>query len=182
MRCTDGAQVQLLDIVQAPLQCAQPVSYQSENHLLDASSPWHRDGRASWTTVYQSEDPHDEAFWRDHGNSTNGLSDRVPELPVSRLDSSLKLIYLRTLNVVVRKERRRFPLPAALKVRAEFEYHSQQYRLAVTDPFWEQHFLVRGEGHYGMGMAMLCVSISELLEHVAYRLVAAIITPKRWER
>lgn len=68
-------------------------------------------------------------------------------------------------------------LPARLKARAQFEYHGQPYGLTVTDLHVEQAYLQRGVGEYGVGLAMLCVSLGELVNGVAYRLVAAIITP-----
>ena len=147
--------------------------------LLGAADQLPQQRVANWLAfcTYQSEDSFEPAFWADQGSSRHGLLDAVPEHIANDVGKSLQLIYLRRLKIFVARERGFALFPARLKARAQFEYHGQTYRLTVTDLHVEQAYLQRGAGEYGVGLAMLCVSLGELVNGVAYRLVAAIITP-----
>lgn len=178
MRYADGTELVLLDIARVPLIGPQPDGYQSENHLLDVKSPWQYEGRASWTAIFQAQDSPGGDFWDDHGDTRYGLRDKVPAVATFSLGTSLRLIYVRNIQLLVRRELHKL---YKLKVRAEFDFDGGRYRLAVTDPVIEKYCLDHGPGVYTREIAMLCISISESFNGSAYRLVASVITPQRCE-
>src|SRR5271168_4579757 len=47
---------QLLDIVEIPLQRAQPIHHQTENHVIDASSRWEKKGQLKWNQLESIRD------------------------------------------------------------------------------------------------------------------------------
>jgi len=69
--------------------------------------------------------------------------------------------------------------PAKRKVRAEFQFNGERYKLAVTDPVIERTYLGRGLGAYDLDQALLCVSLGDVWNGNAYKFAAAILTPDR---
>ena len=63
------------------------------------------------------------------------------------------------------------------KVRACFSLNGESYRLAVTDPIVERRYLMGENGSYDVGEAILCISLGELYDGYAYKLVATIFLP-----
>ena len=63
------------------------------------------------------------------------------------------------------------------KVRARFSFNRELYQLSVTDPIVERRYLMGQDGEYYIGEAVLCISLGELYEGFAYKLVAAIFLP-----
>lgn len=176
----DGSPVEVLDIVRVPLVAPVPSGYQLENYLLDRSRAWEREGRAHWTTVYQSQGLYDEGFWKDYGSTSHGIRDQIPGDAVETLGGSLALIFVRQFQLLVDWGHDH------TKVRAQFMYEGEQYRLMVTDPKIDQPLIeISEERHasacYDRGMAMLCISVGELFHGTAYRLVASVITPHQCE-
>ncbi len=181
MTCSDGSEVELLDIVSIPLLRAVPAGYQSENYLVDVGARWNRVGRAPWTMLLEAADVYDDAFWHDYGNTFHGVRDRVPESETATLKRSLQMISVPRLRIVVSSERQYMSLIPRRKIRAEFIYEGARFRLAVTDPVVEKKCLSQKDRHYQVETAMLCVSVGEPFKGAAYRLVAAVITPRRCE-
>ncbi len=70
---------------------------------------------------------------------------------------------------------------AKRRLRATFSFNCIQYKLAVTDIFIEHQYLQGEDGIFPIKTALLCVSLGELWEGYAYKLVATIITPNRAE-
>ena len=68
--------------------------------------------------------------------------------------------------------------PRKRKVRVGFEHNRTQYRLSVTDPIVTERFMPEAGGIYPISEAILCLSLGELYKGCAYKLVAAMITPK----
>ena len=60
-----------------------------------------------------------------------------------------------------------------------FRYADAQYNIGVTDPVIERQYFGQPNGEYAVADAILCISLGELHEGYAYKLVAAIITPER---
>lgn len=61
-------------------------------------------------------------------------------------------------------------------VRAEFIYNRTNYRIAVTDPVIEREYKSRGDGRYEVQSVYLCISLGELFNGYAYKLVAGLFT------
>lgn len=178
MRCVHGGKPNVLDILRIPLGSHQPQGHQIENYILHPGVPWGLVGRADWTTVLRAEDKFDSAFWRDGRSSYHGIQDRVPLLAAPHLGASLKLVNVHDLKILVVREG---ASGLRRKVRADFMYHGVRYRLKVTDPFIEHECLKRDRDNLVRPHALLCVSAGKPYKGYVYRLVAAIITPKRCE-
>ena len=67
--------------------------------------------------------------------------------------------------------------PAKRRVRARFTLKGHRYCLSVTDPKIESVALNGADGESPIPEALLCVSLGEVWNGAAYKLVAAIITP-----
>ena len=51
--------------------------------------------------------------------------------------------------------------------------------LSVTDPVVSAEVKGKGEGETSLGEALLCISLGEVFNGNAYKLVASVITPQR---
>jgi hypothetical protein len=66
---------------------------------------------------------------------------------------------------------------AKRKLRACFSLNREFYRLMITDPIVERRYLAGEDGVYKIGQAILCISLGEIFEGNAYKLVATILFP-----
>ena len=64
------------------------------------------------------------------------------------------------------------------RVQGTFTYNDVNYRLYVTDPLVEEWALARRDGEMAIGEAALTVSLGEPFQGRAYKLIAAVITPR----
>lgn len=178
-RYEDGGDPKLLDIVEIPILRASPDSYQQENHVIGTEYHWRKRGRATWNDVAAALDQLSNSLWT-NGFSTvvAGQNDRVPEGLANGLTSSLRLIQPQDLIIWVGAPGADYGNPRR-KVRSRFRYAGAQYNIGVTDPVIERQYFVKANGEYPVENAILCVSLGELHDGYAYKLVAAIITPER---
>jgi hypothetical protein len=178
-RYQEGTKAQLLDIVNVPLNHRSPMDNQVENHIIDDRYYWVKSGVASWKQVQEAVDPHAPAFWANSQSTFHGQNDKVAASNVRQAGSSLKLISVLKVQIVVASESGYEGNPARRRVRARFELANEDYLLSVTDPEVEEKYLQRGDGTYKVTNAALCISLAELWNGCAFRVVASIITPER---
>ena len=169
----DGNVPQLLDVVAVPLARHTPHSYQTENYHLD-KGVWV--GRHSFPPADLTKlcDPVD-SLWRNGYSSGSGLNDRIPEkIAQEQIRSSLLFIRPQWARVVVEEGANLLQ-----RLRAEFHFAGQEYRLPVTDPEVENRYLGKPVGCYPLSDKYLyfTVSIGEPYEGYCYKLVAGIIGP-----
>ena len=84
-----------------------------------------------------------------------------------------------TLQILVRLEDGYEGRPGRRRVRGLFEYGGSRYILSITDPEIEEQFLVRGNGEYELRNVALCLSLAEVWNGFAFRLIASVITEER---
>jgi Dual OB-containing domain len=65
------------------------------------------------------------------------------------------------------------------RVRATFTFENAIYNLIVTDPWIERKCLAGADGRLRIEVSRLSISLSEIFDGFAYKLVAAVITPSR---
>lgn len=166
------------DIADVQLVRSAPGNHQPENHEIAGRGGWRKIGRATWTLLYACQDVDSPSFWADFGSSSRGLADRIPMAVAPTLGASLQLIHLRNLELLVRAGFN----GVGREIRARFIHLGREYVLKVTDPVICDFMKKRPFGVYPIGMALLCISITEPWDGFVYRLVATIITPRRCER
>lgn len=176
-RYEGGTKAQLWDIVQIPLIEACPSGHQVENHTLDADYYWVKVGSADWDQVKAAADSYDAAFWSRSQSTYHGMNDKVAEPDAGTIGSSLRLILVPQLEIRVRSEAGYEGNPPRRRVRGKFSIGNVQFLLSITDPKVEEHYLTQGDGDYQLTAVALCISLSEVWNGFAFRLIASIITP-----
>lgn len=172
MRLKSGGAPNLLDIVEVPLMRPVPCAYQSENCLVDESRRWRITGAFPCEALSGICDER-EILWLNGYSSAMGLNDRIPEkIAEEAMEASLSLIRPESLTLTVEND-----LAGKRKVRAQFVYHKETYRLVVTDPVIEAHYMRKMNGRYPIRKRdiYICVSLSEPYEGYVYKLAASII-------
>ncbi len=178
-RYQTGLKAEMLDIIQVPLLSPAPCGHQSENEVLAHKYYWAKAGRASWDTVTSLIDPYDPNFWTEAEHTRYGINDKVAAATAGIITSSLKLIQPQGLRLHVLEEEGFEGAPNRKRVRAKFTYNNVQYELSVTDPVIEDQYLQRNVGYYPIETSVLCISLAEVWNGYAFRLVASLITPER---
>ena len=177
-RYEDGSKAQLLDIIAIPLKEPASSDFQVENHTLDDDHYWERVGHVDWKSVQKAADAFDAGFWCSAESTWHGVNDKLSEQVARHCKSSLKLIVVPHLQITVHREEG-YNAPGRRRVRGSFSYQGSQYKLSVTDPVVEESYLGRGDGDYDIVDAALCISLGEIWNGYAFRLIASVITKDR---
>ena len=172
----DGTRAQLLDVIKLTLTQAEPLYHQTENHVI-AAVQWEKLQEAQWNHVTAATETTTSALWHDGLSSYHGLNDKVPEAIAHTLTNSLMLIEPQTLSLVVAQESK-FMGGYDRRIRAAFTYNDTHYNFVVTDPWIENKYFAMEDGRYDIPMSRLCLSLPEILNGNATKLVAAVITPE----
>jgi len=179
-RYETGVKAQLLDIISVPLNSPSPLVHQAENHILADDYYWTKEGTATLAQVNALTDPYDANFWMRAESTRHGFNDKISEQVAAGITSSLKLIATTNLKICVQVEEGFEGRQSRRRVRAEFDYHNQTYRLSLTDPEIGEYYLRQADGVYPIGNATLCISLVEPWNGYAFRVVASVITPDRF--
>jgi hypothetical protein len=171
----DGSGPQLLDILTISCLGPQPLPHQGENHVIDSSSCWSKQGELPWEIIWDCLDA-PKTLWKLGQKSYTGMNNR---LAVGQEDGhSLYLIEVDRLSLSVgckasdtRPKR---------TVQGMFFYHGSTYRMDITDPVVEREYLARGDGQYDINDPVLCVSLGDPFEEYYYKLIAAVFYPERF--
>lgn len=180
-RYETGAKAKLLDIVSIPLDHPSPYGHQVENHVLDPEYYWVKHGTATWAQVVAAADGYDAAFWSHSQSTYHGTKDKVAAVDTPKTGGSLRLVMVSDLQIRVRTEDGYEGNASRRRVRAAFTVGDEPYVLSVTDPAIEEEYLQRGNGSYDIGEAAICVSLVEVWNGFAFRVVASVITPESCE-
>ena len=172
----DGGDPQVGDILYVPLLGSQTHAYQVENHLINGSDRWRFQRKATWEEVISVLDQVSGDLWGTGSSSYYGLNDRVTLNEAANLGESLKLILVEDLVIISHIEGGSL-YPAKRRIRGNFSVNSFEYRLSITDPGLENTYSSGVDGEFNVGKAALCISLSEPLDGVAYKLIAGMILP-----
>jgi hypothetical protein len=173
-RYEDGTYPQVMDIIDIPIVAACPEGYQQENCLLDPNYYWKKCGRADWQDLAAMADPPD-VLWTEGFSTYHGRHDRVPVNQAVTLTSSLRLIRTDHLTLSVFAPGAAFGDPSR-KLYGRFHHAGTEYRLRITDPLYENAYLMRPDGEYHLQECYLTISLGEPWDDgFAYKLIAAII-------
>jgi hypothetical protein len=172
----DGTRAKLLDVIKVTCSQSQPLFYQTENHVL-APACWEKLQSTTWNHVTAATETTNGALWHDGLSSYHGMNDKVPEAIAQILTNSLMLVNPQILTLVVAQESK-YMGGYERRVRAEFSYNNTQYNFVVTDPWIETKYFALPDGRYNVPTSRLCLSLPEILNGNATKLVAAVITPE----
>ena len=96
----DGASPKLLDIIDIPLLKAAPHGHQTENHVLNPSGWWAKQGELPWDKLAQIRE-RPESIWTNSDHTTSGVYDCLSADQAAALQSSLLLIKRKDFTVEV---------------------------------------------------------------------------------
>jgi hypothetical protein len=119
-------------------------------------------------------------LWTNELSTYYGINDQVPEATANAMRHSLLLIRPDTFRISIAREGGTFAL-AKRKVRGYFSIANIDYKLSITDPFIEHTYLSGEDGQFSVANAILCISLGEIFNGYAYKLIATVITPERAE-
>ncbi|WP_315796036.1 dual OB domain-containing protein [Bradyrhizobium sp. SZCCHNRI3043] len=176
LRYADGSGAQLLDVIEVTFSQAQPLYHQTENHVI-APVQWEKLQDTQWSHVTAATETANGPLWHDGESSYHGTNDKVPEAIAHTLTNSLMLIEPQSLTLVVGQESK-FMGGYERRVRAAFRYNGTHYNFVVTDPWIELKYFALPDGRYDVSSSRLCLSLPEILNGNATKLVAAVITPE----
>ena len=169
----DGSEPRVLDVIDVPVREPRPKGYQQENWLLDPVHRWKRIRCVAPQALEQLVAPAGP-LWINGYHTHHGRNDRLPLERASSVKSSLQLIKVGKLVLDVFApgiEQGDFKR----RIKGQFRYAGEDYRLWVTDPVYEQTYLNRPNARYQLGQCFLTVSLGEPYQGYAYKLIAAII-------
>lgn len=153
-----GGPVRLFDIFDIPLKgfCADPV--QSENWLIDDSTPWQRVG--AWpSTSSQSLYETPASLWLDPTTKT----DRASTGFIASQGGGRSLYFIPTAGASIGKDYFR-----QTRYRLSFSHGGSHYDLLITDPAFHPSDLIRTP-------VAACISLAPPFKGFHYKLVASII-------
>lgn len=174
-RYQNGSDPQLLDIVAVPCVGHQPLPHQVENHVLDGGYFWTRQGTLAWAEINNWLD-NPASLWTTGQSSYAFQNNRVAE--GYQGGTSLYLIAVDKLQIIVGAKSAEYPKRI---VRGEFAYRGASYRMAVTDPVVEQHYLGSNDGLHSILKPVICVSLGDPFQGYFYKLIAAVLYKERFE-
>lgn len=177
----NGGNAELLDKIQISFIGPRSAGFQTENHLIEEKSYWQKNGTATWEEVVAAIDPLNGPLWIDRNSTYHGHNDKIMEADTVELDTSLYLIRPSNLKISVGWESK-FGGGRERHVRASFYLNDSPYKLMVTDPAVERAYFRKEDGTYPIKDAIICVSLTKIFHGAAFKLVAAVITPKRAAR
>ena len=171
-----GADPVLLDVIEIQMTGKSAHAYQPENHQIDDKRYWTLKNKASTSTLAKALDPIQSTLWGTSPfSSGSGINDRVLEQSAPSFGYSLRLISVSDLNIRVAKENPSFTEKKT--VRGLFKYSGAKYGFSITDPTVRSLYILKDEGTYSVGRAVLCVSLGEPFNGFAYKLIAGVFLP-----
>lgn len=174
---SDGRDPKLLDIIDIPLLQHLPTEHQHENWLLDPDYYWQKVGEYSWDDLHRLSDSRGP-LWRNGSHSSNGMNDRIALAHLTDETTSLKLINVTAIGLRVFAPGRAFG-NSKRRVQGHFRFSGAEYRLWVTDPVIERHYLALDDGQYDCQQSYLTVSLGEAYDGYCYKLIAAVMERPR---
>jgi hypothetical protein len=168
---------QLLDLIEVGLLQPRPSTFQTENHLVDASVRWKFAGRVTARSLLPVLDQPSGALWRNGESTASGLNDRVPAPIAERQHNSLVLVQPERLTIAVGTEGADRENPRR-RVRGHFSLAGHDYILVITDPIVEKQIMCHPDGFSSeLHNPILCISLSEKFnsQNACYKLIAGVM-------
>ena len=174
----NGKFADVLDIVEIPMARPDPQGHQTENHIIDPNFHWAKQSIATWQQIVSATDNVKGSLWPNGNSSFHGANDKVAEAVASGLASSLLLVNPTRFEVVVGSESQ-YGGGSRRRVRAYFDFNGTHYNFVITDPWIEDRYFPKVDGRYPLAESRICVSLAAVINGLAVKLVASVITPER---
>ncbi len=172
-RYSNRETAKVLDIVKVQFKHKSDHPAQEENYTIDDRYYWSKVGTYNQDLAKFLDSP--DSLWENNSSSYNGILDRVAVSEVVSERQSLYFIQPTDFKILVRTEGAEFG-NAKKKLRANFEYNSVNYQIAITDPEVEANYLRLGEGEYRPeGTIYMTISLGEPYDGYYYKLAATIL-------
>lgn len=172
-RYGDGLPVLPGHVVGVPLLNEFPWQHQCENRLVRPTLPWRKLGRLAWKDLADLADDADLPLWASGGSVHN---DRVLPGAVSSAEGSLRFIRVDRAYLFATRQ------PGGhdkVKVKIEFGFAGNWYRLSVTDPIVLGAFGRGGLVRADVGETLICASLTLPFGDYCYKLAASVmVRPK----
>jgi hypothetical protein len=178
LQLENGTAADVLDVLTIPMVQPMPQGHQTENHLIAPDYYWTKGVRATWEQVVEATDRITGTLWSVGDPSYHGQNDKVSEALAGKFNYSLLLIDPATLALIVARESQ-YGGGSRRRIRAFFTINNTPYNFVVTDPWIEAKYFAGADGSFPVDGARLCISLSEILNGSATKLVATVITPDR---
>lgn len=159
----------VLDYVQADFTGPDGRGFQAENHFISQPSQWKCVRKAQKAILTTLVDTPATLWTNTCPDSLNGKNDRIADGKLTQQVNSLYLIKIMEITVHVEEVAGKKP-----KVRGEFVYNGVTYKFKITDPKFEQKYEEHKTGVYNAKIDYLTVSLGEIFEGYAYKLIAAV--------
>lgn len=176
-RYKNGTYPDVLDIISIEMTQPVPHLHQQENHLIDDGYYWVKRDSISWADLQEAVEDPSGPLWVNGCSTWRGCNDQVPENSLAELKRSLYLVRPAELKLTTVTEGGDFG-PPRRRVRADFRLCGFYYCLVVTDPSVEKKCFAKPDRELTLEDVVLCVSLGEIYLGFAYKLVAAVITPR----
>ena len=173
-RYENGKDPQVFDIIRIPMLEPKPHQFQAENHLIDDKYYWSLERRATWGDVHNALDG-PAPLWTNGNSSYSGQNDRISAALLGHHQESLRLIKVTDLSIHVVVEGAEFN-NGKRRVRGRFTHGGVRHYLSITDPQVERLYFAGANGTFQIGEAILCISLGEIYNDYAYKLIASVIT------
>lgn len=166
-----------LDVVEVRLGTHTPTDFQHENWLVDPNAGLVKTETMSYGAAQRLATTA-RTLWVNGHHTQLGMNDRVPARELPDVAASIMLVKVTDLTIEVAVN----PWSHERQVRALFNYRGTKYKFIVTDPSCSDSYVRREVGRYGVGEALLTLSLSEPWsggsgDKDSYKLVAAVIRP-----
>jgi hypothetical protein len=178
LQLENGTVADVLDVLTIPMVQPSPQGHQTENHLIAPDYYWTKQFRANWQHVVEATDSVTGTLWSTGDSTYHGQNDKVSEALAAGFGHSLMLIEPATLTLIVGPASQ-YGGGSRRRVRAAFTFDKTYYNVVVTDPSIEAKYFAGSDGHFKIEGSRLCISLSEIFNGFAFKLVATVITPDR---
>ncbi|MEW5937059.1 MAG: HRDC domain-containing protein [Candidatus Thermoplasmatota archaeon] len=169
----DGSAPEVLDIIRIPIHKWAGKCHQPENMLV-RKERWVKIGKFPFEKIDELCDS-PATLWLNQSFP----NDRVPGDYLEKNKIANSLYFIKPESIKIIREDTTYKAGRIIKKRtnALFVYNGTGYLVRVTDPQIEREYNRMDVGTYELpvGPKYLCVSLSEPLEGICYKLVAAII-------
>jgi hypothetical protein len=180
----NGAEPQLLDVLEFSFFEPKPSGHQSENIVISGPRRFRKIGNLSPLDLIKSVDKPINLWIMGYESRTYGKNDLVPPDRISEVKNSLYLINPHNFSVQIVSSR------FGRQTRGRFSYLGADYNLKITDPVLEFHFRSKPDGDYSIRDTLLTISLAHDLHTVSkspqstgyYKVIAGVIDISHLER